>query len=278
RPRGRDRGDARDLADRQGATAPPRRARRAARLRCDRAGGGSSGRRARAHGGEHALREADRPRTGTGAGEDPRRLRHARGQRGGRRCRFGRGRAAGRRRHRDADAAPRLAGRVPAPRQPRAAARRGGAGRCRDPQVDPGALAGPARATTRRGGALSAARLDCRQPFQESAMRLTLLVLLSSLAMVAMASEPATYGEPLPADGKVVPISVAAADADAYAGVPHRFSGRITEVCQKEGCWMMLEDNGEAARVMMKDHAFAVPKDARGSAEVHGVLSVKELT
>ena len=109
-------------------------------------------------------------------------------------------------------------------------------------------------------------------------MRLTLLVLLSSLAMVAMASEPATYGEPLPADGKVVPISVAAADADAYAGVPHRFSGRITEVCQKEGCWMMLEDNGEAARVIMKDHAFAVPKDARGSAEVHGVLSVKELT
>src|SRR3546814_4423514 len=41
---------------------------------------------------------------------------------------------------------------------------------------------------------------------------------------------------------------------------------------------MMLEDNGEVARVMMHDHAFSVPKDASGRAEVHGVLSVKEIS
>lgn len=109
-------------------------------------------------------------------------------------------------------------------------------------------------------------------------MRLSLSVLLLALAPLAFAGNPTTHGAPIPDEGAVVPISVAAADADAYAGTEHRFSGRITEVCQKEGCWLMLEDDGQAARVMMKDHAFAVPKDARGSAEVYGVLSVKELT
>ena len=109
-------------------------------------------------------------------------------------------------------------------------------------------------------------------------MRLSLFALLLCLAPIAMAAEPATYGAPLPADGTAVPISVASADVDAYAGTPHRFSGRITEVCQKEGCWMMLENDGQAARVLMHDHAFAVPKDARGNAEVYGVLSVKELS
>ena len=105
-------------------------------------------------------------------------------------------------------------------------------------------------------------------------------LLLSSLSLLifsslALASEPKTYGEALP-EATAVPISIAAADADAYVCKANRFSGRITEVCQKEGCWMMLEDNGEVARVMMHDHAFAVPKDASGRAEVHGVLSVKE--
>ena len=108
-------------------------------------------------------------------------------------------------------------------------------------------------------------------------MRKSVFAMMLLLSSAVFASEPKTYGEVLP-EAVAVPISVAAADADAYAGRANRFSGRITEVCQKEGCWMMLEDNGEVARVMMHDHAFAVPKDASGRAEVHGVLSVKQLT
>ena len=104
-----------------------------------------------------------------------------------------------------------------------------------------------------------------------------LLPSLLVLSFLALASEPKTYGEALP-EAVAVPISVAAADADAYVGKANRFSGRITEVCQKEGCWMMLEDNGEVARVMMHDHAFMVPKGSSGRAEVHGVLSVKLLS
>lgn len=108
-------------------------------------------------------------------------------------------------------------------------------------------------------------------------MRLpTFLVLLLSTA-IAQASDPVSYGAPLPA-GDTIPVSRAVAEFDAHAGKPQRYAGRITEVCQAEGCWMMLEDDGKAARVMFRDHAFLVPKDTTGHAVVHGVLSRKDLT
>lgn len=106
--------------------------------------------------------------------------------------------------------------------------------------------------------------------------RILLPAFLLAFASFAQA-EPARYGAPLP-DTAAVPVSAAVAAFDRYAGKPQRFSGRIAQVCQAEGCWMMLEDNGQAARVMFKEHAFLVPKDSSGHAEVVGVLSRKELT
>ena len=41
---------------------------------------------------------------------------------------------------------------------------------------------------------------------------------------------------------------------------------------------MMLEDDGQVARVMFGDHAFEIPKDTTGHAVVHGVLTRKTLT
>lgn len=41
-------------------------------------------------------------------------------------------------------------------------------------------------------------------------------------------------------------------------------SGTVEAVCQKKGCWMVVKDGNDTARVMMKDHAFAVPIDSRG--------------
>jgi hypothetical protein len=96
-------------------------------------------------------------------------------------------------------------------------------------------------------------------------------------ALTAHAGDPASYGKPLPTGG-TTPISQAIGDFDAHAGKPARFSGRITQVCQAKGCWMVLEDDGRSARVMFGDHAFAIPKDSTGPAEVHGVLSRKALT
>lgn len=107
--------------------------------------------------------------------------------------------------------------------------------------------------------------------------RILLPALLLAFTSFANASEPVRYGAPLPATA-AVPISEAVAAFDQHAGKSQRYSGRIANVCQAEGCWMVLEDNGQTARVMFKDHAFLIPKDSSGRAEVVGVLSRKQLT
>ena len=72
--------------------------------------------------------------------------------------------------------------------------------------------------------------------------------------------------------GPVVPLAQALADPAAHEGQSRIFSGRVVDVCQKKGCWVMLEDAGQGARVLLGDHDFYVPKDVRGPAQVHGVL------
>ena len=103
----------------------------------------------------------------------------------------------------------------------------------------------------------------------------TLVLLLSAAA--AGAATPTPYGKPVPA-GDTVPVSQAIEAFDIHADRAQRFSGRITEVCQAKGCWMMLEDDGKAARVMFGRHDFHIPQDTTGTAVVHGVLTRKQLT
>mgnify|MGYP003641609675 CR=1 FL=1 len=105
-------------------------------------------------------------------------------------------------------------------------------------------------------------------------MNRLLLPLLLCLSPVALAAD---FGEPMP-EGEATPIAVAAADPQAHQGKPGKFSGRITEVCQKKGCWVVLEQDGHTARVMAKDHGFEVPKDASGPAVAYGVLEIEPIT
>lgn len=90
----------------------------------------------------------------------------------------------------------------------------------------------------------------------------------------AMASDATwdKYGAEVPV-GAVVPLAQALANPAAHEGQAKVFSGRVVDVCQKKGCWVMLEDEGQGARVLLGDHDFYVPKDVRGQAQVHGVLS-----
>ena len=109
-------------------------------------------------------------------------------------------------------------------------------------------------------------------------MRRIFCALLLTLAGGVAAGEATHYGKPLP-EMDAVSISEAVASFDEHAGKQQRFSGRITEVCQKKGCWMVLEDNGQTARVMFgEDHDLVVPKDSHGHAEVGGVLSRRDLS
>lgn len=108
-------------------------------------------------------------------------------------------------------------------------------------------------------------------------MTKSLLLSLLLLALPQAQASPArVFGAAMPA-GEAQPIAEAVAGEVVADAGARKFSGRITEVCQNKGCWVMLEDAGQVARVMMKDHSFTVPKDARGAARVYGILSVKEL-
>lgn len=106
--------------------------------------------------------------------------------------------------------------------------------------------------------------------------RLLAPFLVLALGVPFATASAAVFGDPMP-EGVAQPIGAAIAagiEADAPA---RKFSGRVTEVCQAKGCWVMLEDDGRVARVMMKDHDIGLPRDARGPAVVHGVLTEKLL-
>ena len=101
---------------------------------------------------------------------------------------------------------------------------------------------------------------------------LPFLLLLSPVALAA------DYGDPMP-EGEAIAIAAAAADPAVYTtGEPAKFSGRITQVCQKKGCWVVLEQDGASARVMAKDHGFEVPKDASGPAVAYGILQEEPIS
>ena len=66
------------------------------------------------------------------------------------------------------------------------------------------------------------------------------------------------------------------------SGVPQspvKITGTVGKVCQKKGCWMVITDGEASARVLVADHAFAIPMDGEGKAAiVEGTVEVKELS
>ncbi|MEO7916839.1 MAG: DUF4920 domain-containing protein [Dokdonella sp.] len=99
-------------------------------------------------------------------------------------------------------------------------------------------------------------------------------------APVMTAAEGSVYGTRWPADaGPAMTIEAASGKVDALKNQSHAFSGRITEVCQDMGCWIVLAgEDGKFARVAMHDHSFGVPKDSKGEAVVYGTLSEKTIS
>jgi hypothetical protein len=82
------------------------------------------------------------------------------------------------------------------------------------------------------------------------------------------ASNAITYDELIP--------KMAAVDSMAV-----KVSGKVGEVCQKKGCWMMLlpEQAGQPEmRVTFKDYAFFMPKDLTGKRVVMDGFARVEVT
>ena len=120
-----------------------------------------------------------------------------------------------------------------------------------------------------------------------SLIRSTVVALsLSILAPVwaVTAPEPIAVVDGHPVYGAVMPAGDATAigqvlgHVDQYAGTPQKFSGRVTKVCQKKGCWMVLADGEQSARVMFGEDDFFIPIDTSGNAVVYGTLTAKTMS
>lgn len=102
--------------------------------------------------------------------------------------------------------------------------------------------------------------------------RAILSALLLSLATApgAMASE----GEPyIPAGddygagitlSEVSDLGEVVSDPAKYADTPVLLRGRISDVCQMKGCWLVLSDGDHNLRIHFADYGFFVPRDCRG--------------
>lgn len=88
-----------------------------------------------------------------------------------------------------------------------------------------------------------------------------LLALISSLALAAEVK----LGKPLTLKSQTPIASVSAAPA-SYVGKTIQVKGKVKEVCDKAGCWMIVADTASDATVRMKvnDGVIVFPQSAVG--------------
>ena len=58
-----------------------------------------------------------------------------------------------------------------------------------------------------------------------------------------------------------IPAGTVLANPDEYVGKTVRVTGKVSDVCQKMGCWMVITDADQHMRITTKDHKFFVAKD-----------------
>lgn len=65
--------------------------------------------------------------------------------------------------------------------------------------------------------------------------------------------------------GQPTPLSDVLADPEHFEEGTVLLRGRLADVCQRKGCWTVLEDGGARVRVRFVDYGFFLPRDAVGS-------------
>jgi uncharacterized protein YdeI (BOF family) len=109
---------------------------------------------------------------------------------------------------------------------------------------------------------------------------LPLLVVMAACqsgAPDAVSADAQTYGETEGIANAVAAAEVAEAP-EAHLDQTVTVEGRITQVCQRKGCWLVLDTGAEPIRVHVArtetdEYAFTVPTDISGAqATVRGTL------
>jgi hypothetical protein len=72
---------------------------------------------------------------------------------------------------------------------------------------------------------------------------------------------------------KTLPLREAVKHPERYKDRTVLLEGRIKDVCQMKGCWLVLTDGDDTIRIKFEGYSFFVPKDSRGKqARVEGKL------
>ena len=67
-------------------------------------------------------------------------------------------------------------------------------------------------------------------------------------------------------------------DPEKFVGKTLRVEGKVSDVCQKMGCWMVITEGDKSMRITTKDHGFFVAKDGAGSTcHIEGKVISREL-
>ncbi len=108
-----------------------------------------------------------------------------------------------------------------------------------------------------------------------------MIALLPALLGADAKGPPATaraFGAALTLD-EPTPLSTILERPEAFEKKPILLHGRISDVCQKKGCWTILRDGDATVRVRFEDYGFFLPTDAIGAeAFVEGRVKVETLS
>jgi hypothetical protein len=129
---------------------------------------------------------------------------------------------------------------------------------------------------TQMGGEQSAARYAPAMRMRPS--WLWMLVALPLWAAGATQLEALPEGQDFGASPTLVrptPLAELLREPARFAGETILIHGRISDVCQKRGCWTVIREDGEQVRVEFEDYGFFLPKDSVGAeAYAQGRVSV----
>ena len=77
--------------------------------------------------------------------------------------------------------------------------------------------------------------------------------------------------------GESIPAGTVLTNPDEYVGKTVRVTGKVSDVCQKMGCWMVITDADQHMRITTKDHKFFVAKDGAGAmCDLEGTVVKRE--
>ncbi|MDX1491092.1 MAG: DUF4920 domain-containing protein [Pseudohongiellaceae bacterium] len=106
-----------------------------------------------------------------------------------------------------------------------------------------------------------------------SSLLLSLFLFHGAVGAAEDTTQYQSYGAAMPQDRDAQTLRQAISTLEQGESREVKLIGKITEVCQAKGCWMILVDGDQYARITFKDYGFFVPTDtSMQQAVVYGQL------